>query len=258
MVKIATPISTLFKSKKYLKKVRAYSDCFEIREHSPIFISKKKFLYHFDIDLIHKWDIKKKSYILNEIKKQKSLKLISFQATRCYKNFILKNNIFYPKGKKLTKWEMLHNASLNTKWLKKNIHNKINIAIENNNYYPTQSYDYVTDTIFLNQLILKNKIFLLLDIAHARITCINRKINFENYLQSLPLSKIIQIHLCRHSKKNGMAYDSHFKPTSLDINFCIKLSSKFKNIKYITVEYYKNFTLLLNSLKNLKLEIKKN
>ncbi len=257
MVKIATPISSLFKSTNDLEKVRAYSDCFELREHSPNFFSKKKFLYHFDIDLIHKWDIKQKTYILNEVEKQNNLKLISFQATRCYEKFTMKNNIFYPKGKKLLKEELLHNATVNVKWLKKKINNKIKIAIENNNYYPTKSYDHVTDTFFLNEIVLKNNIFLLLDIAHARITCINQDINFNDYLQMLPLSKIIQIHLCRHSTKSDLAYDSHFKPSSLDIKFCIKLSSRFTNIKYITIEYYKSFALLLKSLKQLRLEIKK-
>ena len=42
-MKIATPISSLFNKNQKLNYVSKYSDCFELREHSPKFQSNKKY-----------------------------------------------------------------------------------------------------------------------------------------------------------------------------------------------------------------------
>ena len=101
-MKIATPISSLFNKNQKLNYVSKYSDCFELREHSPKFQSNKKYLYHFDIDLIHYWSKKLKKNILNEIESNKKLKIISFQATSCYQKPLIKNKIYYANGKKIS------------------------------------------------------------------------------------------------------------------------------------------------------------
>lgn len=248
-MKIATPISSLFNKNQKLNYVSKYSDCFELREHSPKFPSNKKYLYHFDIDLIHYWSEELKKKILNEIESNKKLKLISFQATSCYQKPFVKNKIFYPNGNKISKIKMIENARNNINWLKRKIKTNISIALENNNFYNTNAYLTVTDPRFLSEIIKKNNIFLLLDIAHAKITSINHKWKFEDYLYNLPLSKAIQIHLCRHQIKKGIAIDSHFKPSLSNIKFTLNLLNKFKNIKYITIEYYKNIDSLIDVLK---------
>lgn len=251
-MKIATPISSLFNKNQKLNYVSKYSDCFELREHSPKFKSNKKHLYHFDIDLIHYWSKKLKKNILNEIESNKKLKIISFQATSCYQKPLIKNKIYYANGKKISKIKMIENAKNNVEWLKKKIKKHISIALENNNFYNTDAYLTVTDPKFLSEIIIKNNIFLLLDIAHAKITSINNNLNFEDYLYNLPLSKVIQVHLCRHQIKNGVAIDSHFKPSLSNIQFTLELLNKFKNIKYITIEYYKNIDNLIDVLRYFK------
>ena len=58
-------------------------------------------------------------------------------------------------------------------WLRKNFRNKLLIGLENNNYYPTKAYDFVTDGDFIDKVVRdNNKLFFLFDLAHAQVTCI--------------------------------------------------------------------------------------
>lgn len=253
---IATPISDLFKKKNYyLQNIKKISDCFEARDRTSNLKVNKTLLFHFDIDLTLEWNCKIKEYICNNINEKKNLKLISFQSTRCC--FIEKKNnkgIFRLVGKKISKRKLISNSISNTIWLKKNFP-KLKIALENNNYYPTPAYNYITDAEFLSEVVKKNNIFFLLDIAHALITSINKKISYNEYLEKLPLQKLIQIHICGPLiRKNKLAFDKHFLPQKKMYDLARDIIKKHK-LKFITLEYYKNSKLLLKELKKIKNEL---
>ena len=74
---------------------------------------------------------------------------------------------------------------------------KINFAIENNNYYPLEAYDIIADPKFISEIVNENKINFLFDIAHAKVSASNMNIDFKKYIDELPMSKMIQIHICK-------------------------------------------------------------
>jgi uncharacterized protein (UPF0276 family) len=152
---------------------------------------------------------------------------------------------------------MLKFAQKNIFWLKKNLKKEIKIGLENNNYYPSRSYKYVTDAKFIKKIVEENKIYFLLDVAHSMITAYNRKINFFKYLYSLPLNQVIQIHICSPGKdnKNNILIDSHLRPSKKIFNLIIKILKKFKQIEYLTIEYYKDTKGLIESIIALRKKI---
>ena len=70
------------------------------------------------------------------------------------------------------------------------------IGIENNNYYQTGAYEIATSAKFINKVIKELDCHLLLDIAHAKVTCKNKKLNLDSYINELSKGiKCRQMHL---------------------------------------------------------------
>ena len=123
----------------------------------------------------------------------------------------------------------------------------------NNNFLKTEAYDYIADPDFIKYIVNENKINFLLDISHARISSYNMKMNYNEYIRLLPLDKIIQIHLSKEIySKNGEVYDAHEIPDNDDIKEFKRLISKYPNIEYVTLEYYKDINELNRFLIHLK------
>ena len=126
------------------------------------------------------------------------------------------------------------------------------IAVENNNYLNTSAYDIITDGNFISDIVYSNNLFFLLDIAHAKISAINKKIDYQKYLNSLPLDKIIQLHISQHTVSDKIAFDSHIElndETLLELPFYFQLS---KHLRYLTVEYYQSARKLIDLLSKIK------
>ena len=129
----------------------------------------------------------------------------------------------------------------------------VSIGLENNNYYPTSAYDIVADGDFITQVINKNKLFLLLDIAHAMVTAHNKKTSYEEYILTLPLDRMIQLHICQPTLvEGGIARDTHNEPNDEMYNEIIRLIAEYSTIKYLTIEYYKDKDILIASINKLR------
>ncbi len=211
-------------------------------------------MFHCELQPIHKWGDKEYNY-LKQIKESKSsLKLITFHIAACCDQPQTVDNIFILGGKSYSKEQMLENAAKNISKIKSIFGNKISIAVENNNYYPTEAYQFVTDPEFISEIVYSNEIYFLFDIAHAKVTSYNKNINFEKYKNSLPLDKVIQLHICSYAidHENHMAFDAHNIPDEEELLHVQKLLNEHKTIEYLTVEYYKDIKNLIKSLKKVK------
>jgi len=250
---IATPISHQFENKMFGKEISDVSDCLEVRERSLDSDWKNQHLFHIDIDLTHEWDDSIKSFLQSAFNKKKDLKLITFQATRCCYGENIIDGMFQLDGKVLTSEEMLQFSIENTKWLRNIVSNRILIGLENNNYYPTPAYDIVADGDFIKQVINNNNLFLLLDIAHAMVTAHNKKMSYDQYIATLPLDKLIQLHICQPVlPKGGIAQDAHNEPNNEMYMEVIRLINKYPQIKYLTIEYYRDKNILIDSINRLR------
>ena len=254
MIKLATPISHLFENKDYSKIIIDNSDCLECRDRSIVSLEKQQELFHCELQPIHQWSNEEFEYLQTIKNTKEDLKLITFHMASSCDNPIIKNNMFELGGKEYTKEELLINAKHNFEKIKKIFGDDIIIAVENNNYYPTYAYKYITDTNFISKVVYDNNINFLFDIAHAKVTCYNQNINFEKYKEQLPLDKMIQIHICSYDidTDKNMAFDAHNYPDDDELLEVKKLISNYKDVKYLTVEYYRDIENLEKSLKKVR------
>ena len=255
---IATPVSHLFENKGYAKKISEVSDCLEVRQRSLDSELQKQWLFHVDIDITLKWDDKTRAYLQYAFNKKADLKLVTFQATRCCQKEYIENEMLQLSGEVYTEIEMLAHARDNTKWLRGALKKDIKIGLENNNYYPTLAYSIVTEGRFLSKVVDQNGLYLLLDIAHAMVTAHNTNISYNEYIESLPLDKLIQLHICQPYISDGeIATDEHSAPNNDMFNEVISLVEKHHQIEYLTVEFYKDVSILIQSIVLLRKKMKR-
>lgn len=252
MVRIATPISSLFNDKENARRIISLSDCLECRDQSIKSELLNQELFHCELQPIHEFSKAKLKY-LELIKRRKSdLKLLTFHvASSCNRPYI-RNGMFEKAEKEYTEKQALRNAKNNFKEIKIIFGDKIGLAIENTNFYPTNAYKYITEAGFISRIIYENNIQFLFDLAHARITAHNNNIDYEKYMHSLPLDRIIQIHISSCGvRKDGLAFDAHDYPRKEEY-IEVKRLIKDGFVRYLTVEYYKDTARLMRSLKLLK------
>ena len=251
-VNLATPTSHLFKSDVNADSISEKSDCLELREFMIGKIDRLKknvMLAHLDeVDITLPWNQERKALITDVIKNYQNLKLVTFHMSCNCTSPVIDKGVFQPGGKTMVRTEMLDNVRKNIEWLKQLLPENISIAVENNNYYPTEAYSDVTDSSFIREVVTKNEVNFLFDISHALVTCFNKNIEYSDYISDLPLEKTIQIHLCSPGvREDNLAYDLHLLPDSAHIEHALSLANKF-SAEYLTVEYYKNIEKLLSCL----------
>lgn len=252
MLKIASPISDFFENKEHADLIMKYSDCLECRDDSFSPTLLKQELFHCELQPIHKFTKGNFKYLEKIGSNKGDLKLVTFHiASSCDKPYI-KKGIFYKGGREYSEKEALSNTIINFKKLKSIFDKRVKFAVENNNYYPTDAYKYITDASFISEVVRENGIYFLFDTAHARVTAHNKGIDYEEYRDSLPLGKTIQIHLSSFRLlRNGLAYDAHDYLKEIELTEARRLLGG-RTLKYLTIEYYKDIRYLLRLLKLLR------
>ena len=129
------------------------------------------------------------------------------------------------------------------------------VLVENNNHLGTSAYDVVTNAEFINEVVLNYNVALLLDIAHAKITAINTRVDEDDYFNLLPLSRVTQVHLSKHAVIDNLAYDAHEMLSGDDWDCFWRLRQKMPGLEFITLEYYQNAANLLSMTSDLKKQI---
>ncbi|TKJ17324.1 hypothetical protein CEE44_02200 [Candidatus Woesearchaeota archaeon B3_Woes] len=251
-IKIVTPVSHLFKNDGNRKMIIENSDLLELRDSSILLDSNNIKLYHSDYNLVTLFD-KNTLKRFEEFKVRYNFDAISFHLSSKYKKNKIINNSFVGIGKPLTETEMKSNIKKNIQTLRK-IFDDIPIMVENNNHLKSDAYDIITEPRFISKIVNENNIYFLFDIPHALISKINT--NQENYISKLPLKRTLQIHISKHGFKKGEIIDAHEELKEEDWNFLKETISKTFKLKYITIEYYKNGTKLIEQLKRLNQIIK--
>lgn len=253
MPKLATPISHQLSDATLAQDVLALSDCLECRDKSIDSELDRQYLFHCDIQPIHELKYEEIVYLEKIFDKKSELKLLTFHVASNCDCPIIKNMMFFSGGRTYTRDEMLRNAERNIKTIR-GIFGNIKIAVENNNYYPTDAYSTVTDPDFLYELVCDNKISFLFDMAHAKVSSVNRKEDYSEYVGKLPMTMAIQMHIVKHSvdTASGIAYDTHMLPDDTVFSEVADLISRYSGIEYLTLEYYKEREGIIRSLEQLR------
>lgn len=247
-IKIATPISHLFKDEAAGKRIALESDCLECREWCIESELPRQELIHYDVNINMPWNDSEKAELLKAFQKAE-LKLVTFQMASDYTKPVIVDSMYQAGGEKLSPEQMFRNVCENASWLKSVLRDEIQVGIENNNYYPTGAYDTVTDPSFIRQCIIENNLSLLLDIAHAMVSAHNKKRTYKDYISGLPLERLIQLHICGpRIRSDGMAMDAHELPDEEMDRNVFDVASRYP-VRYLTVEYYKDTENLIDCLR---------
>ncbi len=251
LFKIATPISNLFKNKDIKERIINLSEILELRELEVELGNEFSYIYHSDLNILAKWndqDIKK----LEEIGDHYQIQCVSYHLASRYQNNVIEDNSFVGVGKLFKISEMKMNVKQNLKISMKIFGLDTPILVENINHLLTDAYDDITEAEFIHEIVKDNDIYLLLDISHVKITAYNKKIDFMDYINKLPLDRCKQIHLSSYNIKNGKAIDSHEELTEEDWSTFKNLIKIVNSVEYVTIEYYKDGEKLINQLEKLK------
>lgn len=256
MIQLATPISHLFENAEEASIIQQHSDCLECRDRSLNSNSPKQYLFHCELQLIHQWTDVEHKHLKTIHQLKPDLKLISLHIASVCDKPVTVERIFQLGGKTYTEEEMHNCAKENISFVKKLFGSNVKIAVENNNYYPTPAYDIVTEANFIADVVHRNDIHFLFDIAHAKVTCHNKNISFKSYKSALPLDKAIQIHICSFAinHETNVAFDAHDIPNDEELAETALIISDYPSVEYLTVEYYrdiKNLTLSLQKVRQL-------
>lgn len=83
------------------------------------------------------------------------------------------------------------------------------IALENPSTYLEFSSSSIPEAEFIARMSEESGCHLLLDVNNVYVTCFNHRLDAQAYLDSLPLSRVIQIHLSGHTHKGTHIIDTH-------------------------------------------------
>lgn len=254
-MRLATPISHLFRDEAAGARIAAASDCLECREWCIESEWPRQELIHYDLGLQLRWDDRARSELKHAFSLKKDLRLVTFQVPSCYDAPAVEGRCFQPGGRRLGRAEMLETIRDNVAWLKTVLRPGVDVGLENNNYYPTPAYEDVTDPAFMTEAVERSGCLLLLDIAHAYISAHNRGERSEDYVAGLPLGRLAQVHLCGpFIPEQGTAFDEHEWPSEKMTAEAIRLGV-LHGARYLTVEYYKEADRLVEGLKALRVRL---
>ena len=128
---------------------------------------------------------------------------------------------------------------------------QIPVILENLPSLPKEKYVYATDPTVITEIVKTTNSGFLLDIAHARAASSYCGMTIENYLEKLPLERIIQIHVSGVREKDGHLQDVHEAMQDEDyavLNWALEKSEP----KMVTLEYFRELGKLREQLWKLR------
>ncbi len=86
---------------------------------------------------------------------------------------------------------------------------KTPFALENISYYVESAHHEMSEPEFIQQIVKKTGCYLLLDVNNVFVNSFNHQYNALEYIKSLPLDQVIQIHLAGHFDRGDVLIDTH-------------------------------------------------
>jgi hypothetical protein len=118
-------------------------------------------------------------------------------------------------------------------------------------YNPTGAYEYVCEPAFITEVLKNTDTYLLLDLAHARVSASAFGIPVEEYIRQLPLEMVRQIHLNRPGWDNGRMVDSHLDLQEEDYQLLVD-TLQCCHPWSVTLEYNRNEALIPPQIERLR------
>ena len=135
---------------------------------------------------------------------------------------------------------------------------QVPLALENQAYHRASGHNYVTDPQFMRDIITATATYLLLDLGHARVSAAMWQMPIEEYLQALPLDRVIEIHINGPRIYRGRLRDVHAPLQDIDYELLRFVIAHTPQVQVVTLEYYGAKQILLTQLKRLQSIITEN
>ena len=134
------------------------------------------------------------------------------------------------------------------------------ILLENLDYNPKDksgAYEYVCDPKFIAEILEETGCRMLLDVGH--VTCSAQNMGQDDvmaFTNSLPLEKVVEVHMSGAGEKDGLAHDTHHpinKEGQREVEYLEKAlkSGRMTALKAVTLETFENIIPQLDLLKEI-------
>lgn len=243
---LTLPVSNLISKDNYFLMPRI--EALEYREPQPVLDNEIESLFHSDYGIVQKEFIDYFDSILDYLAENR-IKMFSFDLGPAAEKVEIEDFYYIARSKLLSRDELYEKIQSRLSYIKSNFNGCI--ALENLNYFMPTAYNHVCEANFINDIIRKNKVFFVLDIAHAIVTSHNLGIDAYEYISSLPLERVREIHLSAPGIKDGQIRDLHGIPSAKEYELLNFIRSQLVGEPYLVVEYYKDFVKLQEIYKNL-------
>jgi len=185
-----------------------------------------------------------------------NIRRFSFDVGPCYRKTDTKNARYVGVGEKVSQKEIFELCEQKLDWFRKHVPDTCEIAIENLNYYPTETGAYeegVCEPEFYNEVCRNFGVNLVLDLGHALVSAWNLNLDKTEYLERFDLELISEIQICKMAvSQNQEAYDAHDCPDEVEFNIVSQLFGDDGSKRDMVIEFWKDAAELMDSYKKLK------
>lgn len=130
------------------------------------------------------------------------------------------------------------------------------IALENPSTYLEFSHSSMTEADFISRLLKESGCNLLLDVNNVYVTCFNHRIDPKEYIDSLPLNKIIQVHLSGHNNMGTHIIDTHDNYVTEEVwglyKYLVIAANRIPNTMIEWDDHIPEFPVLLSEIEKAK------
>ena len=219
----------------------------EYKDTIPVLDNKLESIFHSGYGIVQEEFLSYFESIVDYLN-ENNIKLFSFDIGPAAEK-VQTEDYYIAKSEVLLKNKIKKIVRQRLEYIRKKFHG--DIALENLNYFPTSAYSHVCESDFISDVVRDNEVYMVLDIAHAIITANNMGIDKYEYITSLPLDRIKEIHLSAPGIVDGKWRDLHEEPDSQEYEVLRSILNNINVDPYLVIECYKNFPAIENCYKSL-------
>jgi uncharacterized protein (UPF0276 family)/ribosomal protein S18 acetylase RimI-like enzyme len=249
---VVTPVSHHFEVQRLATEITALSDALELRDNrfEPPTTTDLPYIYHAAADAAVKWT-EDESERFASIRSEYDPDLVSLHLATRYQETEVQDGRYVGIGDPYDREQLLTNVVENVETVR-SLFGDVPILLENNNHLGTDAYDVVTEPSFIDEAIRQCDGGLLFDVAHAKITAETTDTPIVDYVRALPLDRCPQVHLSRHGSASDGLRDAHAFLRGADWTYFDEIQGDIPNLRYVTLEYYRDGTVLLDQLERMQ------
>lgn len=115
-------------------------------------------------------------------------------------------------------------------------------AVENISYYFSSPRSTMTEAEFLTRVVEEADCYILLDLTNVVNNAVNNSYDAEDFLNRIPLERVLQIHLAGGYWQDGVLLDTHSHPVPSDVLELLRRSApRMPGLKAVMIERDQNF-----------------